>query len=224
MNTSMICKLISKDWQLYKLYVVGYIALGCIAAILMTIPSYTVFYIGVVWLITVLIGASAHIVLSSTVTEIKESQFSFLIGLPITPIDYTISKLIGGLGIYLVCWLSIVVVLVGLILFSALPNGMLPIGLILSLEILVAATILLAMSILSGSLPISIITMVILNVFFNLFMFSVAGSEDIGPFINQQDIVFNTTVWSIIASEVGIILLTLAITIFIKSKKVCFLE
>ncbi|MCF2947854.1 hypothetical protein L0668_07035 [Paraglaciecola aquimarina] len=223
MNTLMITKLINKDWQLYKLYIAGYIALGCIAAILMTMPSYTVFYIGVVWLITILIGASAHIILSTTISEIKESQFSFLMGLPIKPIDYTISKLIGGLGIYLVCWLPIVAVLIGLILTSKLPDGMVPIALILCLEILVAAAILLCVSILSSSLPVSIIVMVILNVFFNLFMFYVAGLNEIGPFIEQPDIAFNSTVFTIIAAEIGVIALVVSVTLYIKSRKACFL-
>lgn len=223
MNTLMIAKLINKDWQLYKWYMLGYIVLGCIAAILMTLPSYTVFYIGVVWLITVLIGASAHLILSSTINEVKESQFSFMMGLPIKPIDYTLSKLLGNLGIYLICWLPIVAVLIGLILASELPNGMVPIALILSLEILVAATILLGVSIVSGSLPISIAVMVILNVFFNLFMFYVAGLEEIGPFINQPELIFNHTVFTIIGAEIGLISLIVAITIYIKSRKVCFL-
>lgn len=223
MNTLMITKLINKDWQLYKWYMLGYIVLGCIAAILMTVPSYTVFYIGVVWLITVLIGASAHLILSSTISEIKESQFSFLMGLPIKPIDYSLSKLFGSLGIYLICWLPIVVVLIILILTTELPDGMVPIALILSLEILVAATILLSVSIVSRSLPISIVVMVILNVFFNLFMFYVAGLEDIGPFINQPELVLNNTIFTIIGAEIGLIALIVTITIYIKSRKVCFL-
>ncbi|MGJ8679769.1 hypothetical protein [Paraglaciecola sp.] len=224
MNTLMIGKLINKDWQLFKVYVLIYIVLGILASILMTMPSYTVFYIGIVWLITVLIGASAHIIFSSTINEVKDSQFSFLIGLPIKPIDYTSSKLFGCIGIYLVCWLPIVLTLLGLILVSALPNGMLPIALILCLEILVAATVLLAVSILSGSLPVSIVVMVILNVFFNLFMFYVSQLEDIGPYINQEQITINPTVLSIIAIEVGMILLILTVTWYIKSKKTCFLE
>lgn len=224
MNTLMIAKLINKDWQLFKLYVAGYIALGVIAVILMTMPSYTVFYIGVVWLITVLIGASAHIILVSNLHEIKESQFSFLMGLPIKPMEYTLSKVLGNLGIYLACWLPIVLVLTTLIIVSPLPNGMVPIALILSLEILLAASILLAVSIVSGSLALSIIVMVILNVFFNLFMFYVAGLEEIGPYINQEQIMFNSTVIKIIAAEIGIIFLILAITLFIKSKKTCFLD
>jgi hypothetical protein len=82
---------------------------------------------------------------------------------------------------------------------------------------------LLSVGVLAGSVPVSIITMVGFNLFFNLFMFMVAGLEDIGPHINQPEAIFNSTAISIIAGEIGFIAITIAITLYIKSRKVCFL-
>lgn len=223
MNTFMITKLVNKDWQLFKWYLAGYVLLGLLSIVIMSLPSHTSFYIGMVSIITVLIGGSAHMALTSTVSEVKESQFSFVMGLPISPFDYAVSKLVGGLAIFLVCWGLIVAILVGTILISDLPNGMLPIAIILTLEILLATTVLLSVGVLAGSVPVSIITMVGFNLFFNLFMFMVAGLEDIGPHINQPEAIFNSTAISIIAGEIGFIAITIAITLYIKSRKVCFL-
>ncbi|MDU0354330.1 hypothetical protein RS130_10650 [Paraglaciecola aquimarina] len=223
MNTLMIAKLINKDWHLFKWYLMGYVLLGLLSIALMSIPSHTFFYIGMVSIITVLIGASAHMALSTTVTEIKESQYSFIMGLPISPFDYAVSKLIGGLGIFLVCWIAIVSLLIGAIYLTPLPNGMAPIAIILCLEILIATTILLAIGVLVGSVPVSILTMVGLNIFFNLFMFMVASMHDIGPNINQPDALFNSTALILIGGEIALILLIITITLSIKSRKVCFL-
>lgn len=223
MNTFMITKLITKDWHLYKEYILGYALLGIIASGLMTVPSGTVYYLGVVGLITVLIGASAHVAINIVVTEKKENQLSFIMGLPISPMDYTISKILGGLGIYLVSWAAIVIATALIIYFSHMPNGMLPIFVILALEILVATTIVLCAGVLTGSVPVTIITMIILNVFFNLFMFEVAGIEAIGSHIESSTAVFNSTAFTLIGAELLAIVIIIGTTIFIKSRKVCFL-
>lgn len=223
MNTFMIKKLITKDWHLYKEYMLGYALLGIITSGLMMMPSSTLYYLGVVGLITVLIGASAHVAINIVVTEKKEYQLSFIMGLPISPMDYTLSKILGGLAIYLVSWSAIVIATVLIIYFSHLPNGMLPLLMILALEILVATTIMLCVGVLTGSVPVTIITMIILNVFFNLFMFEVAGIEAIGSHIQSPAAVFNSTAFTLIGAELLAIAIIIGATIFIKSRKACFL-
>lgn len=223
MNTFMIKKLITKDWHLYKEYMLGYALLGIITSGLMMVPSSTLYYLGVVGLITVLIGASAHVAINIVVTEKKEYQLSFIMGLPISPMDYALSKILGGLAIYLVSWSAIVIATVLIIYFSHLPNGMLPILMILALEILVAITIMLCVGVLTGSVPVTIITMIILNVFFNLFMFEVAGIEAIGSHIESPTAIFNSTAFTLIGAELLAIAIVIGTTIFIKSRKACFL-
>ena len=136
MNTLMITKLIIKDWHLFRGYMLGYALLGIISASLMAVSSEVSYYLGVVGLITVLIGASAHLAIVSVVTEKKESQLSFIMALPISPMDYALSKMLGGLAIYLVSWGIIVSATILIIYFSHMPNGMLPMLIICALELL----------------------------------------------------------------------------------------
>ena len=223
MNTFMITKLITKDWHLYKVYILGYAALGIISAGLMTVPSHTVYYLGFVGLITVLIGSSAHLAIDTVVTEKKEYQLSFIMALPINPLDYALSKVLGGLAIYLVSWVIIVICTTLIIYFSHMPNGMLPMLIICAVEILAATTILLCAGVLSASMPVAIVTMIVLNLFFNIFIFAVAGIESIGSNIESPTAVFNATVFNLIAAELLVIVVVIVATIFIKSRKVCFL-
>lgn len=219
----MITQLIIKDWHLYKEYMLGYAALGIISAGLMAVPSGAVYYLGVIGLITVLIGSSAHVAINIVVTEKKEYQLSFIMGLPISPMDYTLSKILGGLGIYLVSWGTIVVAASLIIYFSQMPNGMLPILIICALEILAATTILLCTGVLTASVPVTIITMIILNIFFNMFIFWAAGIEAIGSHIQSPTAIFNTTAIALIGGALLIIAIVIVTTIFIKSRKACFL-
>jgi hypothetical protein len=219
----MIKALIWKDWQLNKIYIVGYILLGILASLIMTLPSYAAYYIGQVLLITVLIGSSAQLSISSVITEKKEYQLSFIMGLPINVMDYIISKMIGGLLIYGVCWLAIVVATVLVIDISALPDGHLPIAIICCLEILVATALLLCIGILSGSEPITILSMVALNLLFNAFLFFIVSIPEIGENIGNEVASFTPMVFTIIGVEVALIAAIALVTIGIKSRQVCFM-
>ncbi len=222
MNTAIIYKLVGKDWQLFKWYVLIYVVLGSLSAALMSLPYGLAYYSGMVALITVLIGASAHLAIHTVITEKKENQLTFLMGLPMDVMDYTLSKLVGNLFIYLVCWGAVMASTVAVILLTDLPNGFLPTALILGTEILLATTILLCIGILTGSEAITIITMVVLNLLFNLFMFSVVSLPDVGPHIPSETAVFNATVYKVLAAEVLAILALLCVTIYIRSRKACF--
>ncbi|MDN4500850.1 hypothetical protein QX776_00395 [Alteromonadaceae bacterium BrNp21-10] len=222
-NTPMIVKLIAKDWHLYKKFMLGYCALGVIAAGIMTLPTDFSFHLGVVVLITVLIGASAHVLFASIVIEKKESQLSFIMGLPINVTDYALSKLLGGIAIYLTCWLPIVLVTLLIFTFSPIPNGLIPMLILCALEILVGTVLLLSVGITSGSEAVTIVTMVIINLLFNVFLFAVVRLEGIHLHMAAETAVFNQTVMSLIGAGVLIILLIIAVTTYIKSRKVCFL-
>ncbi len=223
MNTSMIKALIWKDWQLNKTYIVGYILLGISASLIMTLPSYAAYYIGQVLLITVLIGSSAHLSISLVITEKKEYQLSFIMGLPINVMDYIISKMVGGLLIYGVCWLVIVVAAILVIDVSALPDGHLPIAIVCCLEVLVATALLLCIGILSGSEPVTILSMVTLNLLFNAFLFFMVSIPEIGENIGSDVASFTPIVFTIIGVEVALIVVITLATIGIKSRQACFM-
>lgn len=223
MNITMILKLVYKDWLLLRWFMLGYVLLGLVAAGLMVVPSSTVFYAGVVSLITVLIGSSAHVVFGAIVIERKEYQLSFIMGLPIGPLDYALSKLLGGLAIYLTAWLPILIATIAIVMATSLPDGLIPMILICALEILAATTILLSVSILISGEAATIIVMVLLNLFFNLFLSGVAQLPGINPYIEASTAVFNSTVMSVIGIEFLIIAVVLTLTIYIKSRRRCFL-
>ncbi len=223
MNTFMVNKLIQKDWQLYRLFILIYTLLGITASGLLLIPATFAFHAGIVILVTVLIGASAHICISSVVVEKKEFQLSFLMGLPIKPLDYALSKLLGGLFIYGVCWLSVIVFTAAIILVTDLPNGMLPLLLLCAVELFLATAILLGIGVVTGSEPATIICLVLLNLLFNLFMFSVAGLSEINQYLWTATAVFNSTFWWIIVAEISLLVIVLALSIYIKSRQRCFL-
>ncbi len=223
MNWHIIGKLMVKDWQLFKLFVFIYVGLGALSAFIMTIQSSFAYYTGVVMMITVLLGASAHIVITTIVIEKKENQMSFIMGLPLSVTDYTLSKIFGGIAIYMACWLPIVAILIGFIWFSHMPNGMVPLVVIVSTEVLVATSLLLCVAIITGHEGITIVVMVLFNLLFNLFLNTVVQIPEINQSIEGDTAVFNSTALSIIGMEIAIFLLALMFTTYYKSRQACFL-
>lgn len=221
-NPAMISRLFIKDWQLIQRYMLLYIGLGAFSAFLMSVKNGMAYYTGVVMLVTVLIGACAHVVFVSIVIERKEHQMSFIMGLPINVTDYTLSKLLGGLVAYLLVWTPIVAILLLVIGFSDMPNGLMPMAMITALEILLATTLLLCVAIIFEQEAITIVVMVALNLLFNLFLFSVGQIPEINMHINSDSAVFNATVFAIIGAELVSIILLLVATTYYKSRQACF--
>jgi hypothetical protein len=224
MNPSMIYKLALKDWHLFKWYMLIYIVLGVSSVFVQSLQYEFAYYTGVVLLITVLIGSSAHLAMGSVLTEKMENQMSFIMGLPINVLDYILSKLIGGIAIYLTCWLPIVIAAtLNIMLTEHLPNGLIPMLVMSAGQILMTATLLFCVGLLTGSLSITIVFMIIMNIAFNLFLSVVSQIPGILENIEGATAVFNTPVYKVLGIELAIILTAVAITIYIKSRKTCFM-
>lgn len=223
MNHSMIFKLTMKDWHLFKHYIGGYVLLGLLSAVVLILPYEFTFYTGVVMIITVLIGSSAHLAITSVITEKKENQMSFMMAMPIDALDYSVSKMIGNLAIYTICWAAVMALTIVLILLSHIPNGLIPMVLLSGMEILVATTIILSIGLLTGSEGITIFVMIVLNVTFNLFLFSVVKLPGIADHISGAVATFNDSVFIVMSIEVALILAIILFTLYVKSRKLCFL-
>lgn len=222
-NLRMITKLINKDWQLYRKYMYAYIGAGLVSALIMAQPSEHAFYIGSVMLVTAIIAAGCHLSISLVVIEKKEYQLSFIMGLPISATDYSLSKIVGGLAIFSFAWVFITAFGLIAVSITQIPNGLLPLFLLCSIEMLAAFTLLLCISVLSGSEAITIVSMVLINLGFNIFLFSAASSSGIGPHTQGDTAVWNDAVYWIAGGEVLFIVLVVAIAVAIQSRKPCFL-
>lgn len=181
MNFEMIKKLVVKDWHLLKVYLAGYVVAGLFSIWLLTVPSKVVFNLGSVLLITVLIGVACHLVIWSIVIEKKEYRLSFIMSLPIDATDYAMSKLYGGVILFLFPWSVLFVTTVIVIQFSHLPDGMLPFTVIMFVESLAAYTLLTAVAVVTLSEAWTIVVMVGQNMMFSVFMMLVSSHPDIGP-------------------------------------------
>ena len=223
MNFDMIKKLVVKDWHLLKLYLLGYIVIGLFSIWLLTVPSKVIFNLGAILLITLVIGVACHLVIWSVVIEKKEYRLSFIMSLPIDAMDYALSKLHGGVILFLFPWSVLFFTTLIVIHHSHLPDGMLPFATIMFLELLAAYTFLTAVAVVTLSEAWTIVVMVGQNMMFSVFMMLVGNHPDIGPHTHGEIAQWTPAVITIVQAELFFIVMVLAVATVVKTRSRYFL-
>lgn len=216
----MIEHLIRKDWAFNRFIIVGALVLGAIALAAVALGSEGAFYIGSTAFITVVIGLGVVLVFLTVIQERKAQTLPFVMSLPVSAMQYTTAKVLANLLIFLVPWTALTVSAVLLILGrEGLPDGLIPFTTILLLELFAAYCCLLAVAIVSESETWTIVVMVVLNLFFNVFLYSVSHVEGIGAHMQGASAVWNAPVWWSLAACLAAAGLALVATFYLQSKK-----
>ena len=218
-NLSMIKALIRKDWYLIKQTLLLFFIIGLASVALLSFEN-SVFYIGLVLLLSIVILIGAILVTSTVVNERKDQTLAFLISLPITYMDYTKAKMILNLSAYFVVWLILVIGTIGIIYYSKhIPNGLIPYALIILLELMVAFILILGTALVTESEKWTIVVMTVTNIGVSLFMFLIAGIVSINQHMESTFAVWNSMVITVIGIEILVGLLIIGLTFYLQSRK-----
>src|SRR6202008_1647466 len=132
-----------KDWYLQRWFIGLGLAGGAVSLGLMATATSAGVYAGSILTITILMGVGAQLSIVGVVGERKSPTLAFVMSLPISPRDYTASKLLASLLIFLALWVPLVVGTIAVILVSPdLPDGIIPFAVIVLAEIFVSSTLL----------------------------------------------------------------------------------
>ena len=132
MSGSVVRTLILKDWQLHRTQVLISTAAGVFALAVIQLRGETAFMIGVIWFFVALIVLGSMLPVSNVINERKKQSVVFMMSLPVSALQYGISKMVSTIGIFLVSWGAMVIAGSTLVLSrSDIPNGVIPLMLIL---------------------------------------------------------------------------------------------
>src|SRR5579872_1138497 len=134
MRGSVVGQLVWKDWQFGRLPILITIVWGAAALCIVPWGSLNTMVVGGVLFFIPLILIAHMLPLAGITNERKNKNLAFLMSLPISSIQYTTSKLISSLLIFLVPWVTLVSAAVLLVEFRGIvPRGAIPLLLILAL-------------------------------------------------------------------------------------------
>lgn len=124
LNIPVIRLLVAKDWQLFQKQLAFYVLAGIVALCFLGLAKPWAFYVGSLMLIIIMVSIACFSISTSLMNERKEKTLAFVMSLPVSPLDFTLAKLVGNLATFLVPFALILGGTLAVVLFTPLPDGL----------------------------------------------------------------------------------------------------
>jgi hypothetical protein len=223
MNTTMVKSLILKDWYFQRPAVLLALAGGAVSLGIIASGSQAGFTLGLILLVTIVVMVSAMTVMGNVLGERENQTLAFAMSLPISYLEYTTSKILGNLLIFVPFWLVMVAGCVGLIVASPAIHGFFAFAIIMAVEMLLSTCLMIAVALVTESKGWSISAMMVGNVALNVVGYLVAHIPSIQRGLFGTAIYWNATATILLVIEFALIALLLGGAFFIQSRKKDFI-
>jgi ABC-2 type transport system permease protein len=220
MNIAMVCRLIRKDWYLNKQGILASLIGGVATLALVAVHvSQLALIVGMIVLVTILIGMGAMVMISAA-SERRQLTLPFVMSLPISYREYTISKIAGGMLIFLALWVPLVAGAVATILLTpGIPHGLVPFVLIMAVEILMTTCLITVVSVTTESHGWTVAAAQVGAVGLNGIGWSIVRLPEIGGWMRSATVRWSGTATALLMAELALIGLMLAFTFLVQARK-----
>lgn len=215
----LTAKLVAKELHLYRWLLAGTVAAG-VAGLLTAASGELGFNIGfLVWL-TAVIALGVMLALFGVATERKEQSLLFVLSLPLSPAGYVRAKLLGLLLCFLLPWGALSAGALGLVVLTpAIPDGLLPYGVLLCAFLLMNFSLVLCATLHIHSEAGMAGVIVLTNMLVTLFMMGVTRIPAIGQHMGAAAPVWNGAFWQVLAAEAAVTLLALTLPLLTAARR-----
>ncbi len=220
MINQVIQTLILKDWRLHRLHILLSLLAGGLSIGILQIPNDTAFLLGAVWFFTTLIILGSMLPTSNVVNERKKQSAVFLLSLPLSPVQYAISKMASTIGLFLLPWAALVLAGSTFILsHREVPHGIIPVMLILFALPLVGFCVNAGAALISESEGWTVAAIIVCNSSYGLAWYFIIRNPAINGSLKSPVAVWSPPVLMILGGEALAIVLILGLTFYLQSKK-----
>jgi ABC-2 type transport system permease protein len=222
LNIPVIRLLVAKDWQLFQKQAAAYVLGGIVALCFLGMASSWSFYVGSLLLIIVMVAAACFAISNSLLVERKEHTLPFIMSLPVSPLDFYLSKIVGNLLTFGVPFLLISIATLAVILSTPLPNGLVLFALLIFGHILLAYSVSLSVAMAVESEGLNTFAMIASMVLINPFIMVLGQIPVIVDNVKTNAIVWSTPAVSILAAQVLLSIAVVFATGWIHCRKKSF--
>lgn len=221
MKDRVILRLILKDWRMNLPIIVLSISGGLVALSVLLIGGQTPFVLGAGFFFISMIFCASFVPMSNIVNERKKQTLAFMMSLPISPAQYGIAKLLSTLGIFLIPWVALIAAAFYMILGRhVLPNGVIPITLILATVPFVGFCFIAGTALVGESEGWAIAATAVVNSSYWIAWYLLASYA---PFLTRSwtspVAVWNAKAVDILGAEFAVIVTVLVLTMLLQSRK-----
>ncbi|MFN0098383.1 MAG: hypothetical protein ACKVS7_06905 [Gemmatimonadaceae bacterium] len=222
MTRTVVGHLIRKDLFLYRRLIVGTVIVG-LASIVLSGVEGAVGTAGQILLVTSVVVLGVFLAVHGVMSERQTRSLLFALSLPISPMQYTVAKVVGGLVAYLIPWSILTVAIVGLThVFDPSSVGALPYLVALMGLLLTNFCVLTAIGVISGSELWSVVGIIATNTSVPIFM--TVMIPRLSPAIDGAVAVWSGPVALALLSEVVVAGLAIGSAFYIQSRRTDFAQ
>lgn len=222
LNTSVIRLLVLKDWQLFQKQLAVYVLAGIVALCFLGLAKPWAFYVGSLMLLIVMISSACFSISTSLVTERKEHTLAFVMSLPVSPREFTLSKLAGNLLTFGVPFAVLLGGTLAVVLFTPLPDGLFVYTLLIFAYLLFAYAISLAVAMSVESEGWATFAMIGSMVLINPYIVGMSQLPAISANVGKDALVWTPTTVAIVTTLTLLSVAVMAVTTWHHARKPAF--
>lgn len=222
LNTPVIRLLVAKDWQLFQKQLAFYVLAGIVALCFLGLAKPWAFYVGSLMLLIVMVSAACFSISTSLMVERKEQTLAFVMSLPVSPLDFTVSKLAGNALTFAVPFVVLLGGTLAVVLFTPLPDGLFVYALLIFAYLLFAYAVSLAVAMSVESEGWATFAMIGSMVLINPYIMALTQVPDISERVSVDALVWTTPAVAILASLVVLSLAVIGLTGWFHARKPAF--
>lgn len=222
LNLPVIRLLVAKDWQLFQKQLALYVLAGIVALCFLGLARPWAFYVGSLMLIIVMVSIACFSISTSLVTERKEKTLAFVMSLPVSPLDFTLAKLIGNFITFAVPFLVILGGTLAVVLTTPLPDGLAVYSLLIFSYILFAFCLSLAVAMSVESEGWATFAMIGSMVMINPFIMAMSQIPEINDRVSVDAIVWTPQALGMLAALLLLSAAIVCVTAWVHARKPAF--
>lgn len=220
MNGPVIGHLVLKDWRINRLQVSVALGVGIVALVLTQSGGETPRLLGAVWFFVVMCVLSSMLPASVILKERKSQTLALIMSLPVSSVQYGIAKVVSNWAMFLVPWLTLIVsALIVIETRHVAPRGFIPMLLILAMLPVIGFCLISATALVAESEGWLIAATILCNSSYWFVWYCLARIPSLTANCTGPAAVWNPAARTVLTVEVGIIVLILAVTMLLQSRK-----
>ena len=223
MNTTIVKRLMYKEWYFQRWMLPGYFATGLVSVALLAGGSNASFYAGTILLMTALIAGGVQLAIIAGVNERTEQTLPFIMSLPVSPREYATAKIGANVAMFFVPWGLLSLATLGIFSTSPDGRGLIPFAVLLLIEMFASFCLVLGAAVVTESQGWTVGVMIVSNLFLQGFLYYVSHMPEIARGMRAKVVTWGPNGIALIVAEVAISVLLLGFTFVVQSRKKNFI-
>ncbi len=215
---SLVLRLAAKDVYLNRQMMIAVLVAG-LASLILAGTGNIGYSIGSISFITAVMAFAVVLAMFNIAQERKERGVLFVLSLPLAPQDYVRAKLLGTALTFFIPWVVLTVGALVVVTVTRIPDGLLPMTLLLLVYFLCTFSVMVAVALIVSSDAKTTLWIIITNMSVTLFMVGIGRMPGIGGQEGSATPLWSGPFFAVLAAELTLIVIALAVPLYYHSRK-----